>query len=52
MTLVNIMVKEVYFLFIEPCFVSMQEGFYKPCMHVLCEMPFHDVTHLVGYAFP
>ena len=28
----------------------MQEGFYNPCMHVLREMPFHDVAYLVGDA--
>ena len=44
------MIEEVDFIFIEPHFISMQEGFDDPCMHVLCEMSLHDVAHLVGYA--
>ena len=44
------MIEEVDFIFIEPHFIAMQEGFDDPCMHVLCKMPFHDVANLVGDA--
>ncbi len=37
---------------VEVGFISMQEGFDDPCMHVLREMSLHDVAHLVGDAFP